>query len=92
MSAEGWIGLLSPLIVAGIGGLVALLVAKTNKRGTNENALIDQLQEEIARVDGKLDESLKRERIRDNYIHQLRDHIVQEKPPPPPEWPEGLTR
>jgi hypothetical protein len=98
VSADWWDSVI-PVITALIGGGAAYLVARLNKRGTAENALIDQLQEErvndakrIDVVETRLNASLQRERIRDNYIHQLRDHIVQEKPPPPPDWPDGLTR
>lgn len=74
-----------------VAGGVAVLVALLNRGGVRENALIDQLQEQVASVSKRLDESLRRERIRDDYIHTLRDHIDQGKKPPSPPWPEGLT-
>ncbi len=27
-----------------------------------------------------------------DYVHILRAHITDQKPPPPPEWPAGLDR
>lgn len=75
-----------------IAGTVAILVAFKNRSGMRENALIDQLQEQLDRLEESLSASFKRERIRDDYIHELRDHIDQRKSPPPPSWPDGLTR
>jgi hypothetical protein len=52
------------------------------------NYLLAQQKESRERI-----ECLERnERIRDDYILSLRQHIVDGKPPPPPEWPEELTR
>lgn len=87
------------VLVALIAGVAGIVVALLNRRGNRENALIDQLQEQVktaqdqlGKVNERVDQSLRRERIRDNYIHELRDHIDMRKPPPPPPWPEGLTR
>lgn len=80
------------VVVALIAAVAGVVVAILNRRGTRENALIDQLQEQLASVETRVNASLHRERIRDDYIHELRDHIDQRKPPPPPPWPEGLTR
>lgn len=84
------------------------LTVKIQHRGKPENALIDQLQEQIkddreareaetaamkkdiADLKAEQSKAKRRERIRDNYINRLRDHINQGNPPPPPEWPDGL--
>jgi hypothetical protein len=86
------------IVVALIAGVAGIAVAILNRGGARENALIDQLQEQVetalkraAATDARLDASLRRERIRDDYIHTLRDHIDQGKKPPSPPWPEGLT-
>lgn len=90
---------LPTVLVALIAAVAGIVVAILNRRGNRENALIDQLQEQVktaqdqlGKVNDRVDQSLRRERIRDNYIHELRDHIDMRKPPPPPPWPEGLTR
>lgn len=90
---------LPTILVALIAAVAGIVVAILNRRGNRENALIDQLQEQVktaqdqlGKVNERVDQSLRRERIRDNYIHELRDHIDMRKPPPPPPWPEGLTR
>ena len=89
--------LINPLIVATIAITGAIITNKAQNRGRPENALIDQLQEEMTSMrkdisDLKIEQqkSRRREMIRDNYINKLREHINAGNPPPPPEWPEGL--
>lgn len=91
-----WEGV-APYFTAAAAASVAWLSAKIQHRGRPENALIDQLQEELirhaARITGLESEQGKakrRERLRDDYINKLRRHIESGSPPPPPEWPEGL--
>lgn len=57
----------------------------------------DQLQEDLnsERKQRQLDverihELIAAGRRKDNYISELRQHIIDEKPPPPPNYPEGL--
>lgn len=83
--------------VAVVGVCGTWLAARIQHKGRPENALIDQLQEEVARHASRIDgleveqrKSKKREMIRDNYINKLRRHIEDGNPPPPPEWPDGL--
>jgi len=83
--------------VAVVGLCGTWLATKIQHKGRPENALIDQLQEELARQSARIDgleleqrNAKKRERIRDDYINKLRRHIEAGNPPPPPEWPEGL--
>ncbi|MFJ4287965.1 hypothetical protein ACIPY0_20170 [Paenarthrobacter nicotinovorans] len=84
------------------------LATKIQHKGKPENALIDQLQEQIkddreareketaamkadiAELRAEQNKAKRRERIRDDYINRLREHINLGNPPPPPEWPEGL--
>lgn len=78
-------------------------VAHQATESSAQNQLIDQLQEELAehrRAQGDRmtaqDERMNRlERYSDGYrdhAHQLRSHIWDGKPPPPPPWPDGLPR
>jgi len=87
----------SPWIVALISLVGLWFTAKIQHKGRPENALIDQLQEEMTAMRGDIsalkteqNKARRREMIRDNYINRLRDHINAGNPPPPPEWPEGL--
>lgn len=70
---------------------------------TAEHTLIDQLQEELKgfresaeRRATAQDERMNRlEHYMDEYrtyAHDLRAWIFDEKPPPPPAWPEGLPK
>jgi TolA-binding protein len=89
--------LIGPLIVGIVAVIGTLGTTKIQNRGKPENALIDQLQEEmgsmrkdISDLKTEQQKSKRREMIRDNYINRLREHINAGNPPPPPEWPEGL--
>jgi Flp pilus assembly protein TadB len=107
-------------LLAGAAILGSLMTAKANKRATavqveaaqasRENALIDQLQEELAghreatntrlvaqekRMNAQEERTHEVTRERDAYrdhAHELRSHIWDGKPPPPPDWPTGLPR
>lgn len=86
----GWV---VAVLVAIIGGIFAL----KPKKGDAEHRMIDQMQEQIQRLDAKIKETdatvakLRIEiRIRDDYIFALRKQINDEEPPPPKPWPEGL--
>jgi hypothetical protein len=92
-----WAQIGPAVVVAVIGFGGAWVTSKIQNKGRPENALIDQLQEELQRHAGRIDgleteqrKSKRREMIRDNYINKLREHINLGNPPPPPEWPEGL--
>lgn len=87
-------------VVPIVGSALALFgVLKTVgvQKGTRENKIIDQLQEQmqsmrddIANLKTEQDKSKKRERARDDYISRLRYHIDSGHPPPAPEWPDEL--
>lgn len=97
-----------------VGGVVgSILTNRVGKRAaanaaiaaqkTGENALIDQLQEELGRYrssnDARTTEQDARMTRLDGlvdgyraYIHELRAHIYDRKDPPPPAWPAHLPR
>lgn len=86
-----------PVVTGLIAAGVAVLVAKMQNKGRPENALIDQLQEELTRHSGRISsleseqtKAKRRERVRDDYINKLRRHIEDGNPPPPPVWPADL--
>lgn len=89
--------LVGPIIVGVIAVVGTLVSTRIQHRGKPENALIDQLQEEMGSMRSDIAElkleqqrSKKRERIRDDYINKLRRHIEDGNPPPAPDWPAGL--
>ena len=96
------------LTLAGIGltagGAVigSLMLSKTAKR-TDTQSLVDQLQEELvahrseqsARSTAQDERMNRLETYSDgyrNHAHELRAHIWDGNPPPPPEWPANLPR
>lgn len=106
-SLWGWIAtnivsIITP-IVAAIG---TILVARIPKKGSNENSVIDQLQENVEsltkRVDN-LDNTIETQRKTiqvlfsknlslKKYIHALEIHIESGNPPPPPSAPNWLQK
>lgn len=101
MSADTWQFL--GILVTAVGTLLGIYlgVRQTGRKTRTDAAqgLIDQLQEErgeirkeLNAVQVELRAIRERELIRDDYIQELRNHIREGLPPPPPEWPEGLRR
>lgn len=87
-----------PVVVSIIAGLFTLVsgyatyrLARSAQREVPPAQTITNLTERLDTAEERLDASLRRERLRDDYIHQLRDHISLGKAPPPPPWPAGLT-
>lgn len=68
----------------------ALEVEKHTSFRADFNQLVDQLQEEQSDLRKRVGQLEHHERIRDDYIIRLRQHISDGLPPPPPEWPEAL--
>lgn len=88
-------------IAAGLLALLGIwLTVRQAGKQTKTNVaqqLIDQLQEERSKIQDRLDrieadnrKRDERERIRDDYIQELRQHIRLGLPPPPPAWPGEL--
>lgn len=46
----------------------------------------------IEKLEHRVDASTVRERRMGDYIYELRDHIANGRPPPPPSWPQELLR
>lgn len=46
--------------------------------------------ESIEKLEKRQDASVVRERLMGDYVFQLRQHIAEGKPPPPPAWPDQL--
>lgn len=84
-----------PALITGVLGIAAVIVtqrlARRAQREMTPQQMIDSLVARLERAETRLEASEQRERLRDDYIHQLRDHISLGKAPPPPPWPEGLT-
>lgn len=90
-------------VIGTVGIVVGHLVSNRASRRSDSQALIDQLQEELtgyrtaaeARATAQDERMNRLERYSDGYrdhAHELRSHIWDQKPPPPPQWPEGLPK
>lgn len=84
-------------VLALVGAYVTHRLARGAQREMYPSQMIAALQTEVAaaseRLDAseaRLDASLRRERIRDNYIHELRGDLLEAGLPVRP-WPDGLT-
>lgn len=94
----GAVGTIGAAVVGFIGTVALILATRADKKSDRGLLNYDQLQEDL---DGLRDElinarerisSLERiDRLKDNYISNLRDHIYAGNPPPPPPWPAELT-
>lgn len=88
---------MDPLIVAAITtfGVVsaAYLTNRVSNRKLKADAgqqMIDQHQEEIIELRNRIASLERTQRVQGDYIGQLRRHIADGNPPPPPAWPDGL--
>ena len=52
--------------------------------------MIDQLQEDVAELRRETASLRRVQRIQGDYIGELRRHIVDGRPAPPPPYPQGL--
>ncbi|WP_282946932.1 hypothetical protein [Cellulomonas endometrii] len=84
-----------PAVITGVLAIAATVIAQRLARGAQREVTpaqtIANLTTRLERTEERLEESERRERLRDDYIHKLRDHISTGKKPPPPPWPDGLT-
>lgn len=78
------------LIVAGLAlaGTIGTAVLASRQKGLTD--LAERLQARVEELDGRLARLESRDRAWANYVHVLRRHIVDQKPPPPPEYPANL--
>jgi hypothetical protein len=78
-------------------GWFGYLASRRNHRADTDQQMIDQHQEDIVAL--RAESSAQRARIgtverqmriQGDYIGELRRHIADGHPPPPPAWPDGL--
>lgn len=84
--------------ILGSAGGIGTVVYK--KRPSKNTSLVDQVEHLTNRVTaaesaaaraGTESAATRQEmRLLTDYVHDLREHIALGKPPPPPDWPEGL--
>ncbi len=78
-----------------LAGTVGTAVLASRQKGLTD--LVAALQREVQALRDKASDNEsriarleRRDRAWADYVHVLRKHITQQKPPPPPEWPPGL--
>jgi hypothetical protein len=80
------------LTLLGVLGAAFFTYRASNRKLRSDSSMqmIDQHQEEIADLRKELAAVRRTQRIQGDYIGQLRRHIADGNPPPPPAWPDGL--
>lgn len=70
------------IAIIGAAGLVAqALIGSRSGR-------IASLEARVGTLERRLERSLSRQRQLEDYALELREHIINHLPPPPPEWPD----
>lgn len=86
VDATGW-AIVGTLIGSPVLGV---LVGKYFRPNATPLEMIQEIQEERDADRRRLDRLEQTQRVTLDYVHDLRQHIADGKPPPPPPWPEGL--
>ena len=78
------------LIVAALAlaGTIGTAVLASRQKGLTD--LAERLQARVEELDGRLARLESRDRALATYVPVLRQHIVAQKPPPPPDYPPNL--
>lgn len=82
------------LITGGLGVIGILITAFITRRGqglTNQDAMIGRLVAEVVALRNRVDVLERHDRVKDDYIEELRMHIIRGDPPPPPPYPTMLV-
>lgn len=87
---ESTIGPLLTLVGVVAAAYFTYRVSTRKLRSDSGQQMIDQHQEDIAALRKEVAELRRTQRIQGDYIGQLRRHIADGHPPPPPAWPDGL--
>lgn len=85
---------LGPILTLAGVVVAAFLTYRASTRQLHTNTglqLLNEHQEEIAALRLEVAALRRTQRLQGDYIGQLRQHIADGSPPPPPSWPPGLT-
>ena len=80
-----------------LAGTIGTAVVGARQKGLSDlvtalQSEVDALRSEARNADLRIAKLETRDRAWADYVHKLRAHITDRKPPPPPEWPAGLDR
>lgn len=81
MSTQTLVAIILALLAG--GGVFATIVGRAFPQRDSALTRRAANQKDIADLQNDM-------RILTDYVHDLREHIATGKPPPPPDWPEGL--
>lgn len=87
MNFATWAIILAPICAAVAGGFVA----KYLRPNATQLELMEEMRKERETDAARITRLEKNDRVLQDYVHQLRQHIADEKPPPPPPWPSTLS-
>lgn len=73
-------------------GVLSYFRRKPGERDDMLLALIKVLDGKIDKSDRKIESLTYRQRVWEDYVNDLRQHIADGKPPPPPDYPLPLLR
>jgi hypothetical protein len=65
-------------------------VSNRKLKADSGQLMIDQLQEEMGTLRREVADLRRTQRLQGDYIGELRRHIADGHPPPPPPFPQGL--
>ena len=86
--ALAWAALIVSVI--GGGGLSGYAINRLNNKTTREKDWYDQLQDDRDKDRERLDTQDRKINLLMDYVEDLRQHISEGKPPPPPKFPDAL--
>lgn len=79
-------GFIAPALV-----YLGIITANRMQRGTQrETQDVTNLRDDVKTLKAEMTQVREENRLLQDYVHSLRDHISKGQPPPPPPWPEGL--
>lgn len=74
-----------------LGVLITVRAGSSNALAGREEAERTRMNTRINALEERIEKQESHSRAQDDYIRQLRNHIDQKLPPPPPPWPEELA-
>lgn len=84
-------------VLGGAGGVGTLVYKKRPSKTSSLTEEVDLLRQRVgaaekvaAKAGTEAADTRTEMRLLTDYVHDLREHIALGKPPPPPDWPDGL--
>jgi hypothetical protein len=91
-TTQSLIAALGVILAAAVTGFYAFRGGSKGHAVSREDSLLTQLREVVEDSSDRITVLEIQSRIKDDYIAVLRRWIQDGNPPPPPAWPQELTR